>query len=348
MSGNNISEEIQWGLHHRQDKKKNAKGFVGPKKSPLNVNEMWQKYQVTKNIQELQSIKKRASIKIPPNSFRIPPKNKVGLLSRATFTKRQYFNYLATPSTFRVDAEPDPITVLKNKLKPQKCSARLVELARPRKVRVHGTWTDFWPQLSGEAIERLGGLLKTDRTLDPTFARCCFSDMDKKRKKEKRKQKRKQKKTRKRRKKENEKWLKLQTSTTAELLVSYLRDSVPMNISYKQMLLSDLIIKELKKREHLKSKPLRNSKNGYQRSIYEIVDQIALWIDGVACYVDAQYTDSVEEITKKISFGSSSALGGEQEEEGNALQRFVLPPIPSFPNSPDSSFVSQAESAIEE
>ncbi|KAB0796055.1 hypothetical protein PPYR_10116 [Photinus pyralis] len=348
MSGNDIDEEIQWGLHYRQDKKRNVKGFVVPKKSPLNVKDLWQRYQVTKNIQDLQSIKKRASIKIPPNSFRTPPKNKVGLLSRATFTRRQYFNYLATPSTFRVDEEPDPITVLKKKLRPKKCSARLVELARPRKVRVYGTWTDFWPQLSGEAIERLGGLLQTDRTLDPTFARCCFSDMDRKRKKENRKQKRKQKKTRKRRKREDVKWIKLQTSTTADLLVSFLRDSVPKDISYKQMLLSDTILEQLKERQHLKSKPLRNSKNVYQRSIYEIVDQIALWIDNVARYVDAQYTDSVEEITNKTSFETSSALDEEQEEEGSTVQRFVLPPIPSFPNSPVSNFASPFESGIEE
>uniref|UniRef100_A0A1Y1N862 Uncharacterized protein n=1 Tax=Photinus pyralis TaxID=7054 RepID=A0A1Y1N862_PHOPY len=340
VDNGDLEEEIQWGLNYRQEKSKIRTVALWPKKSPINLQAMWHKYQVTKQINELELLKRQTYSSGPPKSLRFGPVSKSLKRDRAGFTKKQYINYLATPHRYVSQPEPNPILALRKKLKPQKCSARLIELARPTKTRVYNTWNDYWHQLPAEVIERLDALLRTDHTLDPTYARCCFKELDRKKKKQKRALERKRKKKKKRG--SNEKWLKDEIELTADLMVSFLEHDPLVTLSYKQTLISDVIVNQLVNQRHLKRKPMRNSANLGQRSIVDVVDQLSVWMDSVARYIDVQYVDSLEEIAPKDSFESMLYVGEGEGEGEDSWKRFKLPPLPPLPDFADLPSITKA------
>lgn len=329
-----IDAEIQWGKHYRAEKRKAQRPSIVPTSSPLNVRQMWVKYQVTRQLQELERLKNQIVAKPLPKSLELS-KNKLCKTDRAAFNKKDYIDFLATPKK-RVELRDntiEPVQALRKKLRTDGCSPRLIQLARPKKVRIVGAWKDFGQYLSIEFINRLDELLRTDNTLDPKFARCCFKELDRKRRQQLSKQLKKRRRQKRCKKRNSERWLKQQIKTTADLIISFLQQEPLLKLNFKQMLLSNIILVKLVAKKEIKFKPLRNSSNPYKQAIVDVVDQLSVWMDTIVRYVDIQYVES-EEIIAGISV--ESIFSEEEEEEGEegeeeVIKRFSLPPLPKLP-----------------
>lgn len=304
-----INKELKWGVNYRQQQKKSQNASLAPKSSPLDLKLMWHKYQITKKIQDLNLYKKQFFAKPIPKYLKGKKKNED---DRATFTKKQYINYLSTPHLHDIpQPKVDSRAALKKRL-PQRCSPRLIELAQPTKLRVINTWNNYAHALTPEVFERLQALVQTNRTLDPSFARCCFKNLDKKRRKVKRTRRRK--KINRKKRVESEKWLKLQILLTSNALIDFLYHGPLLASDYRQTLISDAILTQLRHHNFFKRKPLRTSKKPFQMAIVNVVDQLSAWIDAVVRYTDVQDPNEDDEYEQNSVESLLGIQAGEEDD----------------------------------
>lgn len=315
-----LNDEIQWGIHYREEAKNARKVFLTPKASPMNLQLLWEKYQITKQIEAIEILRKQTFAKPVPKHLHLAS-NTLNRVDRSTFTKKQYIDFLSTPHRYAAPfKKTGKLVALRKKLRrKQKCTARLIELAKPTRIRVYNTWKDYQYHLPAEVQERLNALLQTDHTLDPAFARCCFKNLDNKRKREKYKRYKKRRKMNNKKRRENKEWLKMQVELTVDVIIDFLQQDTLLNLNYKQMLISNTIIDQLVRCNCFEKRPMRNSSKPYQKAIVDVVDQLSVWMDTIVRYIDVQTTESElsleSSIRSLLSGPGGMSCQGEGEED---------------------------------
>lgn len=156
-------------------------------------------------------------------------------------------------------------------------------------------------------------MLHSDRTLDAQFARNYFKQLDRKKRKLL-KQKKKERILKLKLKKQGDtKWMRDEANAITDSIVSFFKHEPNFSLNFKQMMISDAIIKTLKDRKLTKIKANRTTHKPYAKAVIEIADQLAVWIDTITRYLDAQSVGDLEALP------SLSEIEDESEEEEEEL-----------------------------
>ncbi|CAG9863118.1 unnamed protein product [Phyllotreta striolata] len=293
-----IQDELCWAFDVREDRKKRfqAKG-VPPKESPYEFP-----FALCRAMQIPCKKKKKKKFVCPP----LP--KKITLEDKYIMTQKEYCNYLAQPVKKPRCEYWCPVKRKRCEIEP--CPPRFVQLAIPHKRRVFWNWKCFHPILTTEMILRLEQILHTDKNLDPRDARWYYKKLDRLKRKCMRNRRRLRRKRLKARDAGDRKWLEDMIQEMAELITNHIRQEPFFALNYRQLLLSDTILNKLAEKKVFK-RPKRKTKNHYKRTLVEISDKIAIWIDTLTRYVD---TLAVEDPDDFAPLTISSVSEGESED----------------------------------
>ncbi|KAG5880749.1 hypothetical protein JTB14_030574 [Gonioctena quinquepunctata] len=301
-----MQDELQWGKSYRHFKRKEKKNKqVNPAKAPIDVP-----FELCRARQRRK--RKRKYKEHKPDTQKL---KKISLLEKSIMSQSKYMEYLSIPNP---KFEEPPIKKAKRhppcQLEP--CPPRLVQLAVPNKRRVFENWKDYHKLLPTEMILRYEQILHTEKNLEPRDARYYYKKIDKRKKARARAKKRSLKKKKKAKEKGDKLWLEIQIKDTVDTIMDFIKNEPLFALNYKQVMLSDEILNNLDKSNILK-KPKRKSKNSYKRTIVEVCDKMALWMDTLTKFVDVQAVDSKEDIPP-LTISSLGEMEGEEESEGES------------------------------
>lgn len=302
-----IEGELTYGIVYR--KKKKGDDEVAPVESPLNLP-----YKICLADQTLKRKQwKKQQEKLKQSKKTIPAPKKYNLLQLSSFSQKQYMKYLAQPNK-KVDKPrfkpPPPLSPKKYCKALNFFSPRLEQMAVPKKRHVFSTWQSFQSILPIEAQIRFQKILHYNQNVDPKIAREYFKRIDREKQKKKREKLRLKRKKELEKKRGDKKWIKQQIDKVANKIVEFFKNEPLFTLNYKQLLLSDGILSTLEKRQ-VQKKPNRQTKNHYKKSIVDIADKCAIWIDMLTQFVDVQVVDSEQDIPSTIG----PSITEEEEEE---------------------------------
>lgn len=110
-------------------------------------------------------------------------------------------------------------------------------------------------------------------------------------------------------------WLHDQIEQTSKAIMGFFDGEPRLDISYKQLLLSDTLLVLLAKVIKKKGPILRFGRCPFDRQLVRMVDKISVWIDSVSKMVEIQSLEEDDEealkLEKKGSSVSSSTRSGE-------------------------------------
>ncbi|KAL3274407.1 hypothetical protein HHI36_015800 [Cryptolaemus montrouzieri] len=244
--------------------------------------------------EQLSRVKKRCAKKqICVNTTNLHA-GKVDILNRCVLNQKQYMKVLAVPN---IRCFNKPCRIRKHRCIEDRCSPRIMKLALPTKVQVLGTWKNHQYSLKSEFIQRLHDLLHADNNLNIRDMRYYFKRFD-------RKKKRKMKIAMKKKMQQEELmdagWLKDEVRILSRLIVDYFLEEPVLDLSFKQLMISSIIMNFMSGTAAMKHPLSRNSTKTYPLTILEICDKLAVWLDSVVKLVDFQPIDDDEEFPSEI------------------------------------------------
>lgn len=292
----NLNEEIEFGMSYRNLQRKNRPNESIPFKKASTEIPLKLCRNQEKKMKESSTKKKQLQIKST---------KKLSFIEKSILSQEQYMEYLSTPN-LKSFMEPIPKKIKKScPLEP--CSPRLLQLAIPNKRRVYANWKAFHEHLPTEVILRFEQILYSKNSLDPKEARCYYGHLDREKKKQMKAKKLQKRKNKIEKEKNASKWLEDEINKTVETLIEFVKEEPLFVLNYKQLMLSDSILNQTNKKTKLQ-KPRRNTKKAFKKTIIDISDKLAIWIDTIIRFVDIQAIDSDEDI-------SQNSLTGETNEE---------------------------------
>nr|CAI5837582.1 unnamed protein product [Callosobruchus analis] len=300
-----IQDEISWGMSYRHFKQKEKDVPIPPKQSPIDIP-----FKLCREEQR-QMLKPKKKKKDPKP---IDPKEKMKkmtLLEKSVLSQRKYCDYLAIPHVRHQEPPPKPPKI---RCEIEPCPPRFVQLAVPNKRRVFANWKDYYNTLPAEMILRYEKILHTDKNLDPRDARYYYKKLDKEKRKRLRQKRRRLRKLKKEKERGDTQWLRDQIALTTDVIMEFIEEQPLFSLNYKQMQISDGILEHMHRSEILK-KPSRNSKSHYKKTIVEVSDKLAVWVDTLTKFVDIQAVESDKDIPP-VSIASVGE--GEESEEGSS------------------------------
>ncbi|KAL1497260.1 hypothetical protein ABEB36_008254 [Hypothenemus hampei] len=329
----NIQNELLWGLKYRNYKENEKSNPILPMHSPINIpfelcrarmllrgkikakmskneKEMADNGQPEKKDNENFKNKNVASKK----RKQIVAMEKPTLLQRNVWSQNEYMDFLAVPNPkFSEELKKKKI---KKRCELEPCPPRFIQLAVPNKRRVFANWKDYANFLPAEMLIRFEEILHTDQNLEPKAARYYYKRLDRQKRKELKKKRNLEKK--KRETKKNSDWMQAHIEMVAAQIIDYIKDEPLFALNYKQLLLSDAILDRLEQTKMVK-KCSRKTKNHYKKTIIEVSDKFAVWLDTLTKFVDVQAIDSDVDIPPlSIASLSEGEYEGESDYESSS------------------------------
>lgn len=108
----------------------------------------------------------------------------------------------------------------------------------------------------------------------------------------------------------NSMWTRCEVKNMADLIVNYFIEEPVLDLSFKQLLISSVLINFMARTGKIKKPLTRNTNNIFPSTVIEICDKLAVWLDSVVKLVDFQPIDEEE------TFEEFFEWGGEEEGEG--------------------------------
>ncbi|XP_045477546.1 uncharacterized protein LOC123682800 isoform X1 [Harmonia axyridis] len=343
---NRIKRELAHGEDYRYEKSKDLGQPILPVGSPMDITYfIHRKRQVERVVETIETPSTAPHQRLGSKSgckSKSVPHIKNSFWERAKLSHKQYLDVLSTPHL--LSHGDDDIKKFKSKTTSNICSPRLLQMSCPTKRRILSTWQDYGDHLPTETLQRFHDMLHTDQNIDLKDARKYFKMRDRQRKKlaKKRRMKRRKKKSL-----HHAYWLRHQIEETSTAIMNFFSGEPKLELSYKQLLISDallvLLAKVLKKNNPI----LRFSRSVFNRQLVRMVDKMAVWIDSVSKIVEIQSIEEDEEeqaaaqlSERGSSLGSSITMGsagsglepgaGELDEgEGEEMEGEVWP-VTSF------------------
>lgn len=278
-----------------QDLKRNS---VIPKRSPIKLPKIAKPPPRHDNI-----VPNKDDVCAYAVDVRTPPR-KQERVDRDFMPRKKYYDMLSQPSKRPTEEEPKP----KKRATFQACPPRILQLARPKKTRVLRTWQDFQDVLTPETIDRLNEFLQKDLCLEIDEARVYFQQQRRRELRERRKRERRKKKLRKQKEQGDERWLNCMQRYAANKIAKNFESEPLFPVTYKQLCISNKILEKAQEQYGMR-KPKRNTKRLFEKSVIEVSDQLAFWVDSIMTYLDMQRVDSSSEE------GESSEESSEDEVE---------------------------------
>ncbi|KAK9885179.1 hypothetical protein WA026_010687 [Henosepilachna vigintioctopunctata] len=295
-----IHDELTWGLTYRSQNMSKAETPLQPTCSPVSVHrysfdKIVKKVNIYPSPDEKQTkLKKRKRKKEKCVNTKNLHAGAVDLLSRSILNQKQYMDILSVPNRRCFNK---PKRKRQRRLFSYRCSPRIVKLAVPRKSHVLGTWKDHEYFLSTDIILRLHDLLHTDNNINLKDVRLFFKKYDKK----KRKLMKLRKNGKERKKLKDMRWLQDEVILLGRLIINYFFNEPLLDLSFKQLLMSSMIIDYIGRAGNIKQPISRNVRKPFQTTIIELSDKLAVWMDTVVKFVDFQPVDDEEEFYSDIS-----------------------------------------------
>ncbi|XP_044759221.1 uncharacterized protein LOC123316961 [Coccinella septempunctata] len=303
-----IHDELTWGMMYRSQNAKKNEIPLQLACSPINIHRC-SIDKVVKNVciypppeEQASRVKKRCRKKEKCVNTTNLHAGRVDLLNRSILNQKEYMKVLAVPN---IRCFNKPTCRIKHRCVRDSCSPRIVKLALPRKHHVLGTWKDHQCFLPSEFIERLHNLLHADNNINIKDVRYYFKKFDKR--------KRRLGILLKRRKRRREicdlMWIRCEVQNMANMIVNYFIAEPLLDLSFKQLLISSVLINFMARTGKIRQPLTRNTKKTFPSTIIEICDKVAIWLDSVVKLVDFQPIDD-EEISEEVD------EWGLAEEEG--------------------------------
>ncbi|XP_018328056.1 uncharacterized protein LOC108738904 [Agrilus planipennis] len=312
-----VYDEVQRGALLHPIRKLRKRFSIPPTQSPMYLDDLM------KDLLRFEGVckkKKKKKKKVPGPSCKLSYLKNMKKMDRDVLTRKQYIDFLSTPKKYPKEdpcpKPPDPCKILKTEM----CPPRILQLAIPKKRLVYETWKNYNCVLPIHLIEKLQEILHSDRNLEASYARRYFKRLERQKKRKKMLEKKRRLRQIARRK---DKWLKDIIKRTAKAIVKFIRDRPNYSLNYKQIMFSDALYNLA-----IQIMPIprlnRNCPcNAYHRTLLEILDKIAMWVDLILKYIDIHYTDSEEELLLRLP--SAGELGeGEEEGEGEGEEEEEL------------------------
>lgn len=284
----NLNRELEWGISYRSIKqaKDNLKSLL-PKKDV--VNRSFKGCSERQRKKEFESDKNKQKVVKKKH----PPVKKLSLLEKSILPQNKYMEYLSMPN-FKKFEEPSPKKKNEN-CRYETCSPRLLQLSIPNKRRVYANWKEYHNQLPTEVLLRYEQILYSKNVLKPEQAKRFYQQLDKQKKKQLKTTKRQKQKKHKELEKKLNKWLENEINQTVDVIVDFVQNEPVYLLNYRQLQLSDELLNQLVKKKVLK-KPKRNCKETYRKTLIDISDKLALWMDTLLRFIDTQNVESDEDI----------------------------------------------------
>ncbi|VEN47457.1 unnamed protein product [Callosobruchus maculatus] len=299
-----LQDEISWGMSYRHFKQKEKDVPIPPKQSPIDIP-----FKLCREEQRQMLMPKKKK-KAPKPKDPKEKMKKLTLLEKSVLSQSKYCDYLSIPHVRHVEPPPKPAKI---RCEIEPCPPRFVQLAVPNKRRVFANWKDYYNTLPAEVILRYEKILHTDKNLDPRDARYYYKKLDKEKRKRLRQKRRRLRKLKKEKERGDTQWLRDQIALTTDVIMEFIEEQPLFSLNYKQMQISDGILEHMHRCEILK-KPSRNSKSHYKKTIVEVSDKLAVWVDTLTKFVDIQAVESDKDIPP-VSLASVGE--GEESEEGS-------------------------------
>ncbi|CAH1986307.1 unnamed protein product [Acanthoscelides obtectus] len=304
-----IQDEISWGMSYRHFKQRERDVPIPPKQSPIDIP-----FKLCREEQRQMLKRKKKKKKSPKSKDPKEKLKKLTLLEKSVLSQSKYCDYLSIPQVRHVEPPPKPRKI-RCELEP--CPPRFVQLAVPNKRRVFANWKDYYNRLPAEMVLRYEKILHTDKNLDPRDARYYYKKLDKDKKKRRRQKRRRLRKLKKEKEKGDTQWLRDQIALTTDVIMEFMEEQPLFSLNYKQMQISDGILEHMHRCEIMK-KPSRNSKSHYNKTIVEVSDKLAVWVDTLIKFVDIQAVES----DKDIPPVSMASVGDGEESEEESSEGF--------------------------
>ncbi|XP_060522648.1 uncharacterized protein LOC132699779 [Cylas formicarius] len=307
----NLRNELIWGRKYRNLREADKRRPLAPLRAPADVPFRLCRARATKKRKKKTKLQGSAGGKKGASDIEKP-----SLLDRSIMSQNEYMEFLSIPSPRFCDKPAVKKPPPKCELEP--CPPRLVKLAVPNKRRVFANWKDYQTLLPAEMLLRYEQILHTDHNLEPREARYYYKTLDRQHRK-KMKEKKRSEKTKELERGKRPSWTTTQIDALASAVVDYVRDEPLFALNYKQMLISDGVLDGLDASRLLK-KPSRKTGNCYKKTVIEIADKMAVWIDAMTRFVDVQAVESDEDIpplsiSSLSEYEDDDAEGEEEESE---------------------------------
>lgn len=314
---NPICTEIEFSRAHKYKKNKIRQDSLVVIGSPINYQFLWDKYQLTKKIDEFQILQQKVNFNKHLTSRKLAESKT--FIDRNAISKKKYWEYLATPRRrVTTPSESNKNNLVKKKSKiSSECSPRLLELAKPSRRRILFNWKDYETTLPVPCLTQLENLLWQNINVNPKFAKCYFKTLDRKKYKKQLLLKKLRRKNRNSKQSKGKMWLQKQVNTTVDVIMNLFKNTPTAHLDFKQMLLSQTILIDLVKCNYLKRQPTRGTNNLYSRSLIDIIDQASIWMDVITRYIDVQYTESTTDL---LPTPSLSDIESDNEEDENKMK----------------------------
>lgn len=232
----------------------------------------------------------------------VPIEKEKKIIDRCTLNRRQHIELLAQPKT-----QPQCVSVqiLKIKEKPKSCCIppRYLHLAVPNARRVLHNWRDYCNVLSPEHMTIYKNILKRRDALTMREANTYFKLLAAQRKKEKRKQ----------RKLQMQKICcggakaRRDIDKVVHTVLKYFTRKTLCEVKHRHIIITNEIIKRVAGKS-LRKYVKRSNKDVCSRVLYQIVDQLSVWLDNKVDEVDTVDLEGEEEAPSLSTSATDSSL----------------------------------------